>query len=222
MFAVSWGKAMSGSGKTVTRVDLCEAVYQKVGLSRTESSAFVELVLKAGGGHGLSAEFLAGAHHAAHAAAHHLLGQAAFAHLLEHLAHLRVLAEEHVDVLHAGAGAGGDALAARAGDDLVIAALVRGHGVDDGFEADELLFIHILRGLGHSGEGADAGEHLEDRFHGAELFDLAELVAEVFEGEAVAEERLLGDFFLSSVASAFSTSERMSPMPRMRPTMRSG
>jgi integration host factor subunit alpha len=32
--------------KTVTRVDLCEAVYQKVGLSRTESSAFVELVLK--------------------------------------------------------------------------------------------------------------------------------------------------------------------------------
>ena len=46
MFAVSWGKAMSGTGKTVTRVDLCEAVYQKVGLSRTESSAFVELVLK--------------------------------------------------------------------------------------------------------------------------------------------------------------------------------
>ena len=37
---------MSGTGKTVTRVDLCEAVYQKVGLSRTESSAFVELVLK--------------------------------------------------------------------------------------------------------------------------------------------------------------------------------
>jgi integration host factor subunit alpha len=37
---------MSKIGKTVTRVDLCEAVYQKVGLSRTESSAFVELVLK--------------------------------------------------------------------------------------------------------------------------------------------------------------------------------
>jgi integration host factor subunit alpha len=34
------------AGRTVTRVDLCEAVYQKVGLSRTESSAFVELVLK--------------------------------------------------------------------------------------------------------------------------------------------------------------------------------
>ena len=37
---------MTGTGKSVTRVDLCEAVYQKVGLSRTESSALVELVLK--------------------------------------------------------------------------------------------------------------------------------------------------------------------------------
>src|ERR1700675_2922494 len=37
---------MTGTGKTVTRVDLCEAVYQKVGLSRTESSALVEQVLK--------------------------------------------------------------------------------------------------------------------------------------------------------------------------------
>ncbi len=27
--------------KTVTRADLCEAVYQKIGLSRTESAALV-------------------------------------------------------------------------------------------------------------------------------------------------------------------------------------
>ncbi|MCB1460604.1 MAG: integration host factor subunit alpha, partial [Nitratireductor sp.] len=32
-------------GKTITRVDLCEAVYQKVGLSRTESAELVEMVL---------------------------------------------------------------------------------------------------------------------------------------------------------------------------------
>ena len=32
--------------KTVTRADLCEAVYEKIGLSRTESAALVELVLK--------------------------------------------------------------------------------------------------------------------------------------------------------------------------------
>ena len=37
---------MPKTSKAVTRVDLCAAVYQKVGLSRTESSAFVELVLK--------------------------------------------------------------------------------------------------------------------------------------------------------------------------------
>jgi integration host factor subunit alpha len=34
------------SGKTVTRADLCEAVYQKVGLSRAESSELVEMVLR--------------------------------------------------------------------------------------------------------------------------------------------------------------------------------
>src|ERR1700744_4010815 len=33
------------AGNTVTRAVLCEAVYQKVGLSRTESSDLVELVL---------------------------------------------------------------------------------------------------------------------------------------------------------------------------------
>ena len=32
-------------GKTITRADLCEAVYQAVGLSRTESANLVELVL---------------------------------------------------------------------------------------------------------------------------------------------------------------------------------
>src|SRR5258706_5149251 len=37
---------MPKTSKAVTRIDLYEAIYQKVGLSRTESSAFVELVLK--------------------------------------------------------------------------------------------------------------------------------------------------------------------------------
>jgi len=32
-------------GKTVTRADLCESVYQKVGLSRTESAELVESFL---------------------------------------------------------------------------------------------------------------------------------------------------------------------------------
>jgi integration host factor subunit alpha len=33
-------------GKTVTRADLAEAVYRKVGLSRTESAHLVEMVLE--------------------------------------------------------------------------------------------------------------------------------------------------------------------------------
>ena len=33
------------TGKNVTRVDLCEAIYQKVALSRSESLAMVNLVL---------------------------------------------------------------------------------------------------------------------------------------------------------------------------------
>ena len=33
------------AGQTVTRADLCAAVYQKIGLSRTESSKLVEAVL---------------------------------------------------------------------------------------------------------------------------------------------------------------------------------
>src|SRR6266568_3632694 len=34
------------AGKTVTRADLAQAVYQRVGLSHTESANMVELVLK--------------------------------------------------------------------------------------------------------------------------------------------------------------------------------
>jgi integration host factor subunit alpha len=34
------------SGKTITRADLSEAVYKRVGLSRTESAALVETVLE--------------------------------------------------------------------------------------------------------------------------------------------------------------------------------
>lgn len=38
--------AKSGSGHTVTRVDLAEAVYRTVGLSRKESAHLVEMVLE--------------------------------------------------------------------------------------------------------------------------------------------------------------------------------
>ncbi len=34
------------AGKTITRADLCESVYQKVGLSRSESAGLVESILE--------------------------------------------------------------------------------------------------------------------------------------------------------------------------------
>ncbi|MCU0818661.1 MAG: integration host factor subunit alpha [Beijerinckiaceae bacterium] len=34
------------AGRTITRADLCESVYQKLGLSRAESAELVETVLK--------------------------------------------------------------------------------------------------------------------------------------------------------------------------------
>jgi integration host factor subunit alpha len=40
------GKPMPSTGKTVTRLELYDAVYREVGLSRSESSDLVELVLK--------------------------------------------------------------------------------------------------------------------------------------------------------------------------------
>ena len=40
------GVAEPRSGRTVTRADLCEAVYHRLGLSRTESAVLVEMVLE--------------------------------------------------------------------------------------------------------------------------------------------------------------------------------
>lgn len=40
---MNWGHVMGG--KTITRADLCECVYRKVGLSRSESEELVESFL---------------------------------------------------------------------------------------------------------------------------------------------------------------------------------
>lgn len=118
----------------------------------------------------LSPEFLSALHLAHHA----LLGfdATAGAHGLEHLAHLAVLAEEVVDVLHGGAGASGDALAAVAVDEFMVLALFVRHRVDDGFDAGELALVYVFDGLRHAREGADRGEHLKNRLHAAHLFNL--------------------------------------------------
>ena len=91
--------------------------------------------------------------------------------------------------------AGGDALAARAGDDFVVAVF---RGVMELMMASRRTNCFSstwLCGLLHAGERADVGQHLQNPFHRAELFDLPDLFAEVFEREAVAEKSFLGEIF---------------------------
>jgi hypothetical protein len=156
---------------------------------------------------GSSSEFLFAAH-LGHEALLHLYAATA-AHHLEHLSHLGVLAQEVVDVLYGGSAAAGDAFAAVAVDDLVVEALFLRHRVDDGLDAVELAFVYVFYGLLHAGEGADGGEHLEDGLHAAHLFDLTELVAEVFKGEAIAGESLLGELLgFAAVEGGFGAFEQ--------------
>ena len=87
--------------------------------------------------------------------AHHV----AFAHLLEHLAHLRILPEKVVHFLHRSARSAGDALATAAVDHVVVTAFVSGHRIDDGFDMIDLFFINLVGVLLQPGEWADAGQH---------------------------------------------------------------
>src|SRR5271165_1542321 len=85
--------------------------------------------------------------------------EAGLAHLLEHLLHLRVLAKQIVYFLHGRAGAAGDAFAAVAVDDFMMVAFVRGHRIDDGLDAVDLLLVDIVGGLLQAGERSDRGQH---------------------------------------------------------------
>src|SRR5262245_9786528 len=78
-----------------------------------------------------------------------LTSEARLAHVFEHLAHLCILPQKLVYFLHAGAGAAGDSFAPAAVDQLVVIALFRRHGVNNGFHAVELSFIHVVRRLLH-------------------------------------------------------------------------
>ena len=69
---------------------------------------------------------------------------------------------------------------------FVVIAFVGSHRVDDGFDAVDLFFVHIVGGFLHAGERADRRQHPNDAFQRTHLLHLPQLVAEVFEREAVA------------------------------------
>src|SRR5262249_45915345 len=100
--------------------------------------------------------------------------------LLHHLAHLHVLLQNHVDVLHRCAAALCDALAAFAVNEVVIITLLIGHGVDDRFDLFQLAFVH-LGVFGNVLQRAHLGEHVHDLLERAHFANLSQLITEIFE-----------------------------------------
>src|SRR5512146_3351157 len=111
-------------------------------------------------------------------------------HALEHFAHLRVLPEQIVDLLDGGTGTARDSLATRAVDGFVMITLPGGHGVDDGFNANDLFLVHFVVYLLHVREWTDARHHTHDAGKRSEFFNLSKLIAKVLKGKPVAGERL--------------------------------
>ncbi len=86
--------------------------------------------------------------------------------------------QELVHVADLDAGAGGDALAARAVDHVGIAALVLGHGGDDRLLTREDPVVEA-RGIELAFHLADAGQHRQHALHAAELLHLLQLLREI-------------------------------------------
>src|SRR5882762_1746551 len=102
--------------------------------------------------------------------------------LLHHLAHLQVLLQHLIHLLHGGAAAACDPLAAFAINHIVVVAFGRRHRVDDGLDALQARFVdlHVLWSIRQRAYFRQHAKHLLDRPH---LADLAQLVAEVFQSE---------------------------------------
>ena len=97
-------------------------------------------------------------------------------------AHLLVLLEQPVDLGDRGPRARRDPLLAAAVQDLGVAPLVRGHGVDHGGDPGQRLLVHALRLL-QGLERAALGEQVEEALERPHLLHRRELVLEVLEGE---------------------------------------
>ena len=97
--------------------------------------------------------------------------------------------EQAVDVLHLGAGAGGNPALAGTTDNVRLTALARGHGIDNGDIAMHLfLTLRQLGGVWHFSAG---GHLVHQTRHAAHFFHLLELIAEIVEIETTALVELL-------------------------------
>src|SRR6266478_651326 len=125
--------------------------------------------------------------------------------LLHHCAHLQVLLEDGVDVLDCGAAPLGDAFAPFAIDDIIVAALLVRHRVDDRFDSRELPLVHFGI-LGKILQWAHLGHHVHDFFERTHLANLLELIAKILEREFFFAELALevgSGFFVDCLLDAF-------------------
>src|ERR1700722_383311 len=91
--------------------------------------------------------------------ARHSPREAGFSHLLEHFFHLRILPEQIVDFLYAGAGAARDSFATTAVNRFVMIAFVSSHRVDDGLNAIDLFFVNLVGGFLQARKSTHTGQH---------------------------------------------------------------
>ena len=110
---------------------------------------------------------------------------------LHHFTRLRVLFQQIVYIVNRRAATFSDAAAAGPINNHVIPAFFGRHGIDDADNFIEIFFGVVELGVLEFLEHADLGHHVEEAGEGAEFADLFDLIAEVFEGEIVAEQFLL-------------------------------
>src|SRR5689334_13322730 len=105
--------------------------------------------------------------HAGHFHSRKPSSETRFSHLLEHLFHLRILAEQVIDFLYRRSRPARNALSTAAVDEFVVISFSRRHRIDDGLNAVDLLLINLVGSLLHAGEWPDAGQHAHNALEGS-------------------------------------------------------
>ena len=94
-----------------------------------------------------------------------------------------ILLQELINLLHTRAAALGDPLPAAAIDELMVPALFRSHGINDGLDTHQFFLVDL--DLLHVFERPDAGQHAKNLIKRSQLPDLLQLVPKILESEAV-------------------------------------
>ncbi|VTR70866.1 hypothetical protein DESC_870022 [Desulfosarcina cetonica] len=108
---------------------------------------------------------------------------AAFIDFLHHFHHLRIIFEQAVNILNTRTAAGGNAFAAAAVDNRVLAALLGRHGIDDGLDVHQLLLVHLQ--VLHLLDLTHAGNHAQNIGKRSHFADLPHLIPKILQGKLI-------------------------------------